>query len=432
MRRAAPWLPAAPWLRAPLPSALPALPVLLMAMPALPFLLGLPAAAQTRQQLQGAETARAAELAAGQAAAGRLRAAQAEARRLAESRVAAAAQLRGLETATAEATTTMESLAERREAARLRMADRAADLGPLLPLLERLSLYPAETLLVVPAPPEDALRGLLVLKGMARQLETEAEALRAEEAEVARLSAQVTAQERRLADAQSAQAAQAAALDAQIAAARARGAAAEDAAADASRRAAQEAAHADSLRAALAQLEASRRQEEARARADAAVADHGRQAAAAAEARRRQAALATPAGPGLAEPRGQLGAPVAGTVVRAFGEPGDAGPSSGVSYGTPPASRVVAPCGGRVVFAGPFRSYGALLILDCGGGYHFVLGGLDRLDVAVGQPVQPGEPVGVMPSWDPRSPGGVRPALYVELRRDGLAVNPAPFLRGRS
>ena len=74
--------------------------------------------------------------------------------------------------------------------------------------------------------------------------------------------------------------------------------------------------------------------------------------------------------------------------------------------------------------------------LDCGGGYHFVLSGLDRLDAQVGQPLQPGEPVGVMPEWDPRISGGVgstaRPSLYVELRKDGVAVNPAPFLRSRS
>ena len=120
-----------------------------------------------------------------------------------------------------------------------------------------------------------------------------------------------------------------------------------------------------------------------------------------------------------------------GQVVKTFGEPGDAGPASGISYEAPPAARVSAPCGGRVVFAGPFRSFGQLMIIDCGGGYHFVLAGLDRLDVPVGRPVQPGEPVGVMPAWDPRTPG-TRPLLYLELRQNGQPINPAPFLRGRS
>ena len=122
--------------------------------------------------------------------------------------------------------------------------------------------------------------------------------------------------------------------------------------------------------------------------------------------------------------------PVAGAVVHGFGEATDAGPATGIAYQVPPAARVVSPCGGRVVFAAPFRSYGQLVILDCGGGSHIVLSGLERLDAAVGQRVLPGEPVGVMPAWDPRG-AAARPLLKLELRRDGAPVNPAPFLRAR-
>ena len=61
-------------------------------------------------------------------------------------------------------------------------------------------------------------------------------------------------------------------------------------------------------------------------------------------------------------------------------------------------------------------------------GYHAVLTGFERLDVKVGQAVAAGEPVGVMPSWEPGGSGN-RPALYVELRRDGRPVNPAPWLK---
>ncbi len=390
----------------------------------------------TTQQIDAAERARAAELAAGQQAANRLHAAQAEANRLATARVAATATLRTLENATADAAERTETLARRRAEAADRLAARAADLEPLLPLTVRLSLYPAETLLAVPGPPQDALRGLLVLKGLSRALEADAEAMRAEQAEVARLTAETAVQDKRLSEAQAAQAAQAAALDAQIAAAQARGRDAEDDASIAARRAAEQARTADSLRAALAELEAARRQDEARARAEAAQAAqaaqrHRQDLAAANEAKRREVALTAPAGPGLAEPHGQLGAPVAGAIVHAFGEAGDAGPATGVSYGAPPGARVSAPCAGRVAFAGPFRSYGQLIILDCGGGYHFVLAGLDRLDVPVGRPVQAGEPLGAMPGWDPHA-GGNHPTLYVELRDHGQAVNPAPFLRGRS
>ena len=147
-------------------------------------------------------------------------------------------------------------------------------------------------------------------------------------------------------------------------------------------------------------------------------------------ARERQAALAAPAGPGLSD-SGGAGAPVSGTLVRGFGDATDSGPSTGLSYHAAPGARVFSPCGGRIVFAGPFRSFGQLVIVDCGGGYHFVLAGFARIDLGVGQRVDSGQPVGVMPGWDPRTAGG-RPALYVELRRAGQAVNPAPFLRARS
>jgi septal ring factor EnvC (AmiA/AmiB activator) len=121
---------------------------------------------------------------------------------------------------------------------------------------------------------------------------------------------------------------------------------------------------------------------------------------------------------------------VVGRVIKAFGTPGDAGPANGISYEAAPGARVVSPCAGRAVFAGPFRSFGQLVILDCGGGYHFVLAGLDRLDVQLGHPVQAGEPIGVMPNWDPKATGP-RPALYVELRHAGQAVNPAPWLKSK-
>jgi septal ring factor EnvC (AmiA/AmiB activator) len=398
----------------------------------IPALFCLTAAAQpTQRQLQQLERARTAQLAAGREAAGRLAAAQAEAKRLADARVATTASLRTLETATAEAATTTEALAKRRADAEARLKARSAALAPLLPLIERLSLYPAETLLAVPGQPEQALNGLLVLKGLTRQLEADAEALRAEQAEVARLTKALSMQEAKLSAAQASQAAQAAALDRQIADARSRGQAAEDAATEAARKAAEQASQADTLRAALAQLELARRQAEAQARAQAMLAEHQRRDVVANEARRREVVLAQPAGPGLGEARGQLGAPVAGAVLTGFGDPSDAGPARGISYGAPPSARVSAPCGGRVVFAGPFRSFGQLMIVDCGSGYHFVLAGLNRLDVPVGHMVQAGEPVGVMPNWDPRTQGS-RPSLYVELRQNGSAINPAPYLRGRS
>ena len=91
---------------------------------------------------------------------------------------------------------------------------------------------------------------------------------------------------------------------------------------------------------------------------------------------------------------------------------------------------------GSVLYAGPFRSYGQLLILDAGDGYHVVLAGMSRINVTLGQSVLAGEPVGRMakPGW--RAPrlqaGNSGPELYIEFRKDGKPVDPAPWWVGAS
>jgi septal ring factor EnvC (AmiA/AmiB activator) len=388
-----------------------------------------------RDQLLAAEREHAAELEARRTAAERARAAALEEQRLAEQRVAAAERLRAADVAVADAAEHIADLARRREEAEARLHIRAADLAPLLPLIERLSLYPTETLLALPETPEDALRGAIVLKGLAGTLEHEAQTLRAQQADIARLSDEIAAQMPALQEAQAAQAVQAAELDDQISAARATGRTAEDEAAAIAQKAAAAAAQAVTLRGALSELEAQQQAALAAAKEAAARASRERQQAAVDQAQRQQVALTRPAGPGLSQAVGAAprltGAPVAGRLLHAFGDSTAAGAAQGVSYEAAPSARVTAPCAGRAVFAGPFRSFGLLLILDCGGGYHFVLAGLERLDVEVGHPVQANEPVGVMPGWDPRSTAP-RPALYVELRRGAQPIDPGPWLRGRS
>jgi len=388
-----------------------------------------------RAQIEESERARAQNLAAQKQAADRAAAAAAEAKRLATERVAAAVRLHQAEHATTEAADRLETLAARRREAEAQLQARAEAMQPLLPLIERLALYPAETLLAVPAAPEDTLRGVIVLRGIAAQIGQDALALRRQQEVLADATRAEEAQIPKLAAAKSAQASQAIVLDRQLAAAQASRQEALSAADADAERAAAEAARGESLHAVLAMLEAQRRAEEERAREEAARAARQKHEAEAESARQRQRDLAPPSGTGTiasaAQPRGQLTAPVAGTIVRGWGAATDAGPATGVSYRAAPSARVVSPCAGRAAFAEPFRSYGLLLIIDCGGGYHAVLAGFERLDVKPGQPVQAGEPVGVMPAWDPRSPGS-RPSLYVELRRQGQPVNPAPWLKASS
>ncbi len=386
------------------------------------LLLALVPGAVARPRRDHAVSPPAAMDAAVQEAAARAAADAARERALADARVAAAARLQAVEGEAGAAAAQLDALARRRAELQASLAARGAAMAPLLPLAERMQLYPAEALLAANASPDAAVHGLLVLRGMARELEREAAAIRREQAEVDRLTGAIAAALPRLRTAQAAQAAQATALDQALATAR-NTRQSGDAALEAAQRNAEQAAQAATVRAALERIAAAQAQEVARARAAAAVAVKRREPVAAATALREEATLAQPAGPGLV--RGVV--PVAGQVVRRWGEATEAGPEGGMVYRAAPDARVVAPCAGRVAFAGPFRSFGLLLIVDCGGGYHFVMAGMARLDAQVGRAVRAGEPIGVMPGWDPQVPGE-RPGLYVELRHGGERVDPGPFL----
>ena len=97
--------------------------------------------------------------------------------------------------------------------------------------------------------------------------------------------------------------------------------------------------------------------------------------------------------------------------------------TEGITIETRRAAHVVAVRRGTVVFAGPFRGYGRLLIIEHDEGYHVLLAGLDRIDAVVGDEVLAGEPVGAMTASSNRTP-----ELYLELRRSGRPINPLPWL----
>jgi septal ring factor EnvC (AmiA/AmiB activator) len=124
---------------------------------------------------------------------------------------------------------------------------------------------------------------------------------------------------------------------------------------------------------------------------------------------------------------------VTGNVSRSFGEQdGLGGKQQGISIATRKNAAVVAPFDGRVLFAGPFRRYGQLLIISVGEGYHVLLAGMTRIDALVGQDILAGEPVGSMGTAATAGPGlpgqGGKPLLYMELRKDGAAIDPRPWL----
>ena len=120
---------------------------------------------------------------------------------------------------------------------------------------------------------------------------------------------------------------------------------------------------------------------------------------------------------------GSITLPVRGELIRHYGESTSyGGTAKGITIVTRPAATVVAPYDGKVVFAGPFRGYGQILIIEHRGGYHSLLSGMERVDTGVGQWLLAGEPVGVM-----AKAGDGNPRLYFELRRDGQPINPLPW-----
>ena len=131
--------------------------------------------------------------------------------------------------------------------------------------------------------------------------------------------------------------------------------------------------------------------------------------------------------------KGLLAFPAAGTRLRDFGEDdGLGGTEKGLLLETRPSAVVAAPADGWVAFAGPYRSFGQLLILNAGGGYYIVLAGMERINVGLGQFVLAGEPVASMGDGASKSVaavalGATRPVLYVEFRKDGATIDPGPW-----
>ncbi len=121
--------------------------------------------------------------------------------------------------------------------------------------------------------------------------------------------------------------------------------------------------------------------------------------------------------------------PVSGRLARAFNQPdGNGGLTRGVSFATRPKAVVSAPADGWVSFAGPFRSYGRLLIINAGDGYYLLLAGMDQISVEVGQFVLAGEPIGGMGEGSAGRPGTEGdPTLYVEFKKDGGSIDPEPW-----
>lgn len=110
--------------------------------------------------------------------------------------------------------------------------------------------------------------------------------------------------------------------------------------------------------------------------------------------------------------------PVTGKLTTGFGEMSDAGVTSrGLSWAVAGGADIIAPAAGKVAFAGPFRDYGRIVVIDHGGGWTTLLIGLGTLSVTTGERVGQGALLGAAPSGEDRT-------VTAELRRKGRPVDP--------
>ena len=134
----------------------------------------------------------------------------------------------------------------------------------------------------------------------------------------------------------------------------------------------------------------------------------------------------------FASAKGLFALPVNGVKIREFGgSDGVGGAEKGISLATRAGAQVTTPCDGWVVYAGPFRSYGQLLILNAGGGYHVLIAGMERISVNIGQFVLTGEPVATMGTTSQvasiLAANASQPVLYIEFRKDGTPIDSGPW-----
>ncbi len=315
------------------------------------------------------------------------------------------------------------------------LAERRSEIAKILTVLQRMGRKPPPALLTRPQEMLDALRGGQALEAMLAPMRAQAKALQADLAELLRLREQLGAEKRQLTDAVARLKAQRAELAQTVDSRQQQLAGTQSELAAEKDRARLLARQATTLKDLIARMEA--RNPATRRAADAAHAAAEGQPGGEAQPQ-------TPAAPfqdaGRLAPvaafrdlKGKLHMPAIGTIVRRYGAPNDnGGQEKGISIATRDDAVVVAPSDGWISYAGPYRSYGQLLIINAGGGYYVVLAGMNRANVNVGQFVLAGEPVAVMGDGAAQTAatvaiGASKPILYVEFRKDGASIDPGPW-----
>lgn len=309
--------------------------------------------------------------------------------------------------------------------------------------LQRLARFPPEAMIALPMGPSETVRGAILLKAAVPAIERQARHLKRDLADLEGARTEMIEQRRRLAKAVEGLKGDRIRLDAMIQKKAALQRQTRGETRETEERLKAMAAEAKSLQELMRRIEADRvRREQAAKEARAREEAVRKEREAAAERERRRIAKKAPApkreekraekreeqaaavGRPITSARGRMPMPVVGRIAIRYGQALPTGlTAKGITIESGNDAQVIAPHDGTVVFAGPFRGYGQLLIIEHGEGYHTLLAGMARIDSEPGAFVQAGEPVGQM-----GQPAAGKPALYVELRRGGHPINPMPWL----
>ncbi|CAN7266797.1 murein hydrolase activator EnvC family protein [Mesorhizobium sp. LjRoot246] len=336
----------------------------------------------------------------------------------------------------------LEGLKGQEQKIRASLVARRDVLAEVLGALQRMGLNPPPAILVKPEDALSSVRSAILLGAVVPELRQQTDSLFADLKEQTRITASIEAERARLTAAVGDQTAEKKRLGMLLEAKQKLEADTRTQMAAEKQRSEALAAKAGSLKELIASLEAqadkSRKAADAAKAAEQKTAD-GDKTSTPAEL----ASLPVPEGNQLAAAapfsalQGQVALPVTGRIKRRFGaDDGNGAVMLGDMVATQSGAIVTAPADGNVLYAGPFRSYGQLLILNAGDGYHVVLAGMSRISVATGQSVLAGEPIGAMgearvASTSVSKNGNATPELYVEFRKDGKPVDPAPWWADR-
>jgi septal ring factor EnvC (AmiA/AmiB activator) len=380
---------------------------------------------QHDQELQAARDAQHKSIETEAALKGEIEQIGADRRKLNQNLIDTAGRLRGVEASIEATETRLKPLDDNERSIRTSLDGRRAVIGEVLAALQRIGRRPPPALIASPEDALQAVRTAMVLGAVLPEMRHEVEALASDLSELLNLRKKIAAERDRLKSEVAALDGERIRMTALVEARQKQQAESEKALVAERARAGDLARNVDNLKDLIAKLEQG---------LDPAIRD-------AREAARSDSrpALSAFRDPGRLAPaiafvslRGHVPIPVNGVKLKEFGAPdGSGGLEKGLSIATRADAQVTAPADGWVVYAGPFRSYGQLLILNVGGGYHVLLAGMDRISVDLGQFVLAGEPVAVMGTASHiasiLATGSAQPVLYIEFRKDGTPVDPGPW-----